>query len=259
MIVFAVRGDSQDARYSTGYPKGIATVPSLVTVTADAGALSGSRIDMTNTGVKNLVWPSNKNSGESRASSFLMRVKAAYTGSPAASRSYFMLGVGRSSVGPYREMWHDSATGHILMFSKNESNATVLNSTSGTYYDLVFTTDGTAGSNAAKFYIDGSLLGQVTPSAALASSWLSEYFSPIAIGAAQDVTSSAFSLDELVIWDSVIDPTSVALVSGNGSLNGASRTSLVNVAAVNGSAWDVITAAQIKTGITQTQAGIANL
>jgi hypothetical protein len=55
----------------------------------------------------------------------------------------------------------------------------------------------------------------------------------------------------------VIDPTSVGLVSGSGSLNGASRTSLVSASAFDGSSYTTLAADKVKTGEAYTAAGTA--
>ncbi len=264
-IVFAIRGNSLTARYSTGSPNGFGTT-SAVTSGADAGALSGSLIDLTAATGKCLVYSGSKNCGENRGFSILMRIKANYTGAPSALRVFFQIGLGRNGLGPYLEFWHANTTGAVTAFGNNEANTRTFNSaslgnwtgiTSGTYYDLFFQWDGTTTANAAKFYIDGTLLGSITAGAALSSSWKSEYFNPITIGTGNDVTISNFKLDEFVIWDdATINPTSVALVSGTGSLSGASRTSLVNVAALDASVWTPLAANKILTGNSQNQAGV---
>lgn len=264
-IVFAVRGNSLTARYSTGSPNGFGTT-SAVTSGVDAGALSGSLIDLTANSGKCLVYSGSKNCGENRGFSILMRIKANYTGAPSALRVFFQVGLGRGGLGPYLEFWHANSTGAVTGFGNNEANTRTFNSasfgnwtgiTSGTYYDLFFQWDGTTTANAAKFFIDGTSLGTVTAAAALNASWKSEYFNPITIGSGNDVGTSNFKLDEFVIWDdSTINPTSVTLVSGTGSLNGASRTSLVNVSALDASVWTALAASHIESGQTQTQAGV---
>ncbi len=262
-VVFSVRG-TLAARYSTGSAFGFGT-DTVVTTGADAGALSGNLVALTTNSGKALIFDGKGNCGESRAFSILLRFKANYTGAPTANRVLFQLGLGKGSLGPYVEFWHSVTTGNITGFGNNQLDARTFNSasfgawtgiTSGTYYDFVFTWDGTTTANAAKVYIDATLLGQVTAGQALTASWKSEYFNPIIIGSGSDVTVSNYSLDEFVIWDSVIDPTAVALVSGTGSLNGASRTSLVDAAAVDASVWTALAASKIQNAQTQTQAGI---
>lgn len=265
-IVFAVRGDSLTARYSTGYPESVSSVPSVITVTADAGVLGGSRIDMTNTGAfKCLTWDGAKNSGESRAFSILMRFKAAYTGTPAAARAYTSLGVGRVQTGPFLDFWHAQTTGNFMVYGKNEANQIVFNSASfgavsptlDDQHDLVFTWDGTTAADAANLYFDATLVGSATAGFDLNASWSSKYFGVIAVGAGLfGASNSSFSLVEYVIWDSVIDPTSVALTTGLGSLDGEARTAFVDVAAINGSDYTDPGVANVKLNETYTFAGV---
>lgn len=261
-LVFAVRGNSLNARYSTGTNIGFGTT-SAVTSGVDAGALSGSLIDLTAATNKCLIFNGYGNAGESRAFSVLLRLKANYTGF-ANIRTLFQLGMGRSGTGPFLEFWHANATGNITAFGNNEANTRTFNSasfgswnpTSGTYYDLFFSWDGTTTANAAKFYIDAVSLGNATAGAALTASWKSSYFNPIHLATTQDVTIGNYYLDEFVIWDSVEVPTNITLVSGaGGSLNGASRTSLVDCVSIDKSTWTTLAAGNIRSGSTQTQAG----
>jgi hypothetical protein len=239
-IVFAVRGNSFDARYSSGGKTSFKFNPSQVTTAS--GGLSGTVYDLSSTQSKFVSWTGYKNTPNGRAISVLMRFAPLYTGSPAANRSKWAITTGANSaslVMPFMECRH-LTTGNLTMLGKNESGATTMNSgaawspTSGTYYDVVFTWDGTTTANAVKIYVDGTLLSQATASAAMASGWTNTDWRDITIGATPNVTVGIFNFDELVIWDTVIDPTSVALVSGTGSLNGASRTSLVDVASFDG-------------------------
>lgn len=263
-IVFAVRGDSLTARYSGGYNTGTKIIPSVVSVASDSGALSGSLINLTDTTANKGVWYSGKgNTGETQARSILLRMKANYTGTPSTGRALYQLGSSYGANGPNIMFWHASSSGQMTVFLRNYSNSICLSSvtfgswspTSGTYYDIVFTCTGTTASNGAKVYIDGTLLGQATLASALDTPWLSEYFGAIYLGTTNSVPTSAYYLDEFVIWDEVIDPTSVTLVSGSGSLNGASRTSLVSASSFNGSSYSDPGIANVSNGVSYTHAG----
>lgn len=262
-IVCALRGTSLDAYYSAGYKMGVPSDTSIISVGADAGALSGSLINMTNGTAKYINLSGVKNAGESRAFSILMRVKANYTGNPAGLRAMWAFGLGRNGQGSFMEMWHDTAS-KMIGFGRNQVGQGMFSSvdlgswsaTSGTYYDLVWTFTGDTSANGLKFYVDASNVGNATAANALTASWKSGYFNPISIGAAPDVFVNDFYLDEFVVWDSVIDPTSVTLVSGSGSLNGASRTSLVSVSNVEAGSFTAVAAGDLKTGVSATQAGV---
>lgn len=265
-LKLAVRASSYDARYSYG-AKHVKLNPTLLTQAVDAGALSGYTIQMTSTtqnmGIK---YSGYTNCLPNRSFSSLIRIKNNYTGTPAANRVLFQLGYGAGNTGPNFQVWHATTTGQVTIYCANEANTVCLNSvtfgvwapTAGTYYDIFVKWDGTTTANAVKVYIDGTLLGQATAGAALTSSWLSEYFDPILIGTGNAVSRRDFYLDEFVLWDGDVDPTSVALVGGTGSLNGAARTNLVDAAAFDGSTYTDPGAAQVKTGTGYTFAGAAN-
>jgi hypothetical protein len=105
----------------------------------------------------------------------------------------------------------------------------------GVWYDVVFTWDGTTGANAAKLWIDGTNVGSRTATAAATSPRDSAYSHQIIIGGINGASLTRYVINEVVIWDEVIDPTSVGLVGGTGSLDGASRTNFVDVASFDGS------------------------
>lgn len=264
-VVFAVRGNSFDAYYSNGGKTGI--VPNgLMTVTADGTSLSGSvYVASANNSVKPVYWPGVNNTPNGRAMSLLLRVKPGYSGSPSAARPLSPFLTGNSGRIGRIELSHNTA-GNVVATATNEAGTLCLNAsnfgawspTSTSWYDVVFAWDGTNSASAAKVYIDATLLGSVTPSAALSSSWSTNYWTDISLGnGTQQINFNGASIDEIVIWDSVIDPTNVALVSGNGSLNGASRTSLVNVSNLDGSVYSNPGASNVKSAIGYTFAGVS--
>jgi hypothetical protein len=264
-LKFAYRSSASytAARYASWGKNGYASQASLISASADVGALSGYLTDLSNTtAAKGLIFPGWKNTPESRSFSVLVRAKINYTGSPAANRCMWSIGYGQSTVGPLIQCWHTS-TGNFVVYSKNEANTICLNSTSfgawsptsGTYYDIVFKWDGTTSANAAKVYIDNSLLGQATASAALTASWDSKYMQNIVLGLTPSVTTSAYYLDEFVIWDGDQSTSAADLVGGSGALNGASRTALVDAADFDGATHTDPGIANVKSGTNYTYNG----
>lgn len=242
-IVFAVRGTSKDAYYSNGGKTGVDAAAEW-TVTADGTAISGSAlVPGANNNRKAILWQARKNWPNGREMSILVRVKPAYTGAPAATRALMVQPYACNGRLGRIEITHAITSGNVNILATNQAGSTVVNSnfgawspTSGTWYDLVFTWDGTTAANAMQFYVDGTLLGQLTASAAYSASWTNEWFTELALGdtIAGNVWNGS-SVEEIVIWDEVIDPLNVTLVSGSGGdLNGASRTSLVDVANFDG-------------------------
>ena len=135
----------------------------------------------------------------------------------------------------------------------NSSIGDALSST--TYYDWVVTWDGTTSANSFKLYRDGSSIGTVTPTQAWANPLDTKLLSHISLGNLSGLAYSKFKLEEFVIWDYVIDPTSVALTSGTGSLNGASRTAFVDVTSLDGASYSDPGIANVKTGTSYTYNG----
>ena len=262
-LVFAVRG-TLTARYSSGGATGFASGAASVTVAADAGALSGSSIQWAaNNSIKGVSWPGRSNTPNGRAISILFRYRPGYTGAPASNHSLFSLSTlgGRGII---ISVQHLTTSGNVSVTITNETQAAVLSAqsfgawspTSGTWYDIVFTWDGTTAANAIKVYVDAALLGQATGAAEFTASWTNQYFDSILLGVVNAAGSiNSGRVDEVVIWGNVIDPTAVTLESGSGSLNGASRTSLVSATAFDGSTYTDPGIGNVRSGTGYTYAG----
>lgn len=247
-IVFAARSDnaSFNARYTVGLNGGktFFSAGGSITSGADGTAIGGNAWTIGSTGTKSLVFPGRLNTPAGRVISVLVRKAPAYTGAPSAS--YGIIGL-NSNVGrgPELQVEHLVTSGNIQIMARNEAFATAINNlspaawspTSGTWYDLFFTWDGTTGAGSFNFFVDGSSIGTVTPGAAFSASWNNQMFQEIVLGVSDTFAGAGAAwgkLNEIVIWDTAIDPTSVVLTSGTGSLNGASRTAFVDVAAFVG-------------------------
>jgi hypothetical protein len=242
-IVFGVRGDSIDARYSSGGKTGTKIGNTgNITINSDAGYLSGSNIQFAGATVAALHWSGRFNTPNGREISVLHRYSPTYTGSPAAARQVMpYIAACPERLGRI-EITH-SAAGNLVVTATNEVGTTIINAVtaaawspvSGTIYDIVYTWDGTTGANSFKVYVDAVLQGAgITPTAAFSASWTNEYFNGICYGNGLTSSLAVSKTDEIIIWDSVINVSSVVLVSGSAALNGASRTSLVDVAAFDG-------------------------
>jgi hypothetical protein len=188
-IVFGVRGNSFDARYSSGGKNGFKFNSGQVT-TQSAG-LSGTVYDLSSAQTKFVCWPGWKNTPNGRAISVLIRCAPQYTGTPASNWAKWAITTGHASASlviPLMEFRH-LTNGNLTVLGKNEAGATTMNSgaawspTSGTYYDLVFTWDGTTTANAVKIYVDGTLLSQATSAAAMSASWDNTMWRDITVGA----------------------------------------------------------------------------
>jgi hypothetical protein len=195
--------------------------------------------------------------------SVLVRWRPNYSGSPAATRQIFALGGGGGII--RYELGHNTS-GNLIVNVRNETSGTSMNSvsagawspTSGTWYDVVMTWDGTTTASSCTVYVDAVSIGSITPAAAISSSWTNRYFNFIQVGWGVGINgiSNGERVDELCIWDWVIDPTSIALESGTGSLNGAARSSLVASTAFDGSLYTDPGIANVKSGESYTFAGV---
>jgi hypothetical protein len=244
--MFAVRASSKDAYYSRGFKNG--TTFGTVNITADAGFLSGNYFDMTNAASnKGICWSGVNNVSTTRSFSILLRFAPNYTGAPSATRVLFNLTGGAGNQGIFLELRHNVTTGALIFTLKNEANQNCFNAvsfgnwtanTAGTLYDFLLKWDGTTTANAGKLYIDNSLQGQLTAGFALSASTGIYTWNSISLGLGSNSVVAACDMkpDEFVLFDGDQDPANTALVSGNGALNGASRTSLVAASVYNGPA-----------------------
>ena len=267
-LVFALRGNSTNARYSVGSPTGTKLNETYVTVVSDAGYLSGNYIDISDTArVKSLVFNGKGNTSNSRSMSILLRFAPTYTGAPAARRMIWSISTGLGTSTAYLELFHEVTSGNLVLIGKNEggfATASTINlgawtaGVSGTIYDFLFVWDGTTAANGMKLYIDNALLGAGgTATNALFSSWNNTYFKSIALGCGINGTVGAMRVDEFVIWDGAQSSSVCALVGGNGALDGAARTALVDCTAFDGTSYTDPGVANVKTGTAYTQVGVS--
>ena len=248
-ITFAVRGDSLDARYAAeGKTPGLTGLgsnqPQLV---ADATSIDGVKsISLKENAlvtVRAMNFPGRTNTPSDRPRSMLWRFKPAgfthtiglgFMGT--SHKNWFnLLGLCYTAAKTYK--W--SASNEYGPSSLGTSAAQTMATT--TWHDVVLTWTGTSSANGIEIWHDGVRVLQDTCGRFLPTPFGDNdrlAVSNICIGE-EDRNSgaySSFNLDEFVIWDEVIDPTSILLTSGTGSLNGASRTAFVDVDAYDGAA-----------------------
>lgn len=249
-VIWALRSDHSDkrARYAPGGKDaadfGTAAFAGLTTWDNDATAIGSKCINMDG-GFGNvsrgLAYPG-RNTFTNQAISILMRVQLPLRQT---------VGLFEISGGP---SWNKDAiilytvaTGSGTDFRMNISNADRAYATNqgiiyGTdpdfnaWIDLLWTWTGTTASNGIKFWLNGSHVGSLTAAVAASNPRSHLFTDKICIGGVQNLLTARMKINEVVIWDSVIDPTSVALTSGTGALNGASRTAFVDVASLDGAA-----------------------
>lgn len=241
-IVYALRGDSVTPRYLTAASpnylfKNNAAAGTPATA-SDAGSIGGTVIDLdSGTYIRAIGSVAGFNFSQNAAFSILMSIVPRYTGTPSVNYGFFEA----FRIASYFVIGHLTTDKLFVRYndqygtvSMNTATTSSWSPTSGTRYDIVLTWDGTASSNAAVLYVDASSFHSFTPS--LAADHQSVPFGLFNSGTGSLISSTktGHDLEELVIWDEVIDPTSVILTSGSGSLNGASRSAYVSVSASDG-------------------------
>lgn len=244
-VVFSARGDSFDARYSNGgkTAQTLYTTSMQPAVAADASAIGGYvySFDDTSNNFRLLYWQGFKNTANGRTGSVLVRIKPTYTGSPSSNRCLAVLNAGHIR-GAYIDLYH-ATTGNLSAQVRDDKNNVVLNAgsfgawspTANTWYDVVVTWDLSTTSTTLTCYVDASSIGTLNISAAFRSDWDQNCFNTIALGFGGAISSiTRHSVNELVLWDTQITPSSVTLTTGSGSLNGASRTAFVDAASFDG-------------------------
>jgi hypothetical protein len=272
-LVFAWRADDADikAKFSYGGPQGLLLPSGSLSRVVDAGAIGGYSIDASSGGAQSIVF-NGGNHPNGRVFSYLMRRKADYTGSPSIVRGLFAnsSGYGTLSMSVLLNIVHHTS-GNIRAQIRNEGGSLIVNSadfgtfssTAGDWEDHLLTWDGTSSADSLKYYINAVLIGSITPTGAMSAALTSHYWKALQIGGTLSNTSADASFEEFASWDEVIDGTAnVALESGMGLLNGPSRTSFVSnvsgqvLTAFDGTLWTALAADKIKTGESQTQAGV---
>ena len=240
-ITFAVRGDSLTPRFNGAGGPGYGLAGQTTTVESDGTAIGGSVLDMDLGALNNMqvVYNGVDNWPATRACSVLIRAKF---GTLTGAIGLFNCSAATRSCNGQLSLYINSSDFKAYMRNAGGSlginNATI--STHGmstaTWHDIVVTYTGTNSSNGFTVYVDGSSVGSLTSS----TSWdatRKKVHSGLEIGRGGDnVNNTQMLVNEFVLWDEVITPTSVGLTSGTGSLNGSSRTAFVDVAAKDGSA-----------------------
>jgi hypothetical protein len=241
-ITFAVRGDSLTARYSGGY-SGAAVLDSgrvggIPTVTADGTAIGGFSIDMEGNVRGGLSYSSRDNFTKTGDFSVLVRLS-----SDAVSSTQQIWRWGRPSASfsqPLFETNFKQGSGGFQTYQYNDRALLGIGGTyiaddsmaNSTWYDLVFTFNNTTGKY--EIFQDAVSLGSSTSTRLYFKPGEMDLFGEIVFGHGNFVDGAYYSLNEMVLWDEVIDPTSVTLTSGSDSLDGASRTAFVEVDASTG-------------------------
>lgn len=254
-IVFAVRGDSFDARYSSGgktptiytssSPGGYAQIG-----TARPGINGSTSIDMYGTGfssptggVRPVFWEGDLNTPAGRPRSALIRfLLEDYTASGAPLFGLF--GLYNLALNGFGATALNTAEIRVEIYNNLFQNFLVSSTTASlveeVWYDLLVCWDGTTSSGGVTAYLDGVSIISATSTRELPATFDATQRKMITrCGLGYSPAASRFSshwIDEFVVWDTVLPSATVTLESGSGLLNGASRTSYVAVDEFDGMA-----------------------
>lgn len=239
-ITFGLRGDSFTPRYNgTGGPSYGLGGGTPATVETNASAIDSTVLFLANGGgltQQHIAYNGVGNWPSTRAVSVNISIDfPSLTG----TQALFYCGAPDS----YGSLECYINTTNILVRMTNELGQVGINNATfahgglsiNTFYDITLTYTGDTTASGCEVFLDASSLGTATSS----RSWDSprdDIHRHLGVGFGDIANNSYMELQEFTIWDSVIDPTSVTLTSGSGSLNGASRTAYVDVAALDGSA-----------------------
>ena len=251
-ITFAVRGDSEVPRFvsvptqTVPFKIGADTLPASIS-SSDTGLIGSKILDVQHS---TQAYRSIRYIGYGNIPDFttgfssIARVIPRYSTAPSGNNRGALFQLSGIGSQPYLALQHqtdgtikviatDATLSSIML---NMTSVSTWSPTAGTVYDIVLTWDGTTTANALKIYVDGSLL--VQGNASINNNFLfanGACYSEIKLANSQNQGFDGdFDFEEMVLLDEVIDPNSVGLTSGNGSLNGASRTEFVDVAESNG-------------------------
>lgn len=240
-ITFAYRSDQLAPRYvsavTTYAPmaQGADTVPALVSGSGDTGVIGSTILDIDKQtqsyrtyrflGLGNIPLMTG-------GFSILTRVIPRYTGSPGAANLGGIWTFYSFSNLPWAYLTHNTnGTFNLRILTHQSGNminvttTATWSATSGTAADICITWDGTTSANTVGFWVDGTEIETATASAVSDYTVNNGRFGEILPCCAIPLGNDGdHDLNELVLWDSEIDPS-----SGGLDLSGSSRTSFVEV------------------------------
>jgi hypothetical protein len=241
-IVFAVRGDDLDARYSNNGATGALLGATQPVLAADATSINGvNSIDLVNAGLgyRGIAYPGDTNTPSGKARSMLFRVKFASTGAQGIG------GIGGFHRNPVNFMGLSlTATPEITVTISNElgqvDTGTTTSSGIGTtaWHDIGVSFTGDTTASGMLVAVDGviKLTDTMTRSLPTFDANARRAVFTTLMGPNYTANNTHFLLDEMVVWDTTQDFTAsdFALTSGAGALDGAARTAYLDVDAVDG-------------------------
>lgn len=244
-IVFAARGNSLNARFAPGGAHGavFGAVPA-VSSSAQSGIGGSNTWDFSGAASarRPLVFPGGLNLPLATPNHMTVLMRVYFDSVSTDENALFKLGFGGRVPIFGHEMFLTNANQiRAYYYDTDDTNDAVFSSTSlftlSTWHDLVWQYPATALTNGNKIYLD-AVQDKQQNSVKTVKSYAEGAFGAAAkvmIGYNSDANGETrCHIDEVVIWDTLINPASVGLTSGTGSLNGASRTAYVDVGVQDG-------------------------
>jgi len=233
-VVFSLRGDSLDTRYTKSFKSANTHYTNLAPgVVADAatGVIGGNTIDISGADSRAISYCAKNIINTGNKMSLLLRFQPDWEGTPGGFKEFFSL-MALNPVIPFSLLsCYSNSNGTLVIThgdeNKNQTNAStsVLSLTQNKVYDLLFVFNGDITTGRIKVYLDGVEVGSsdiVTPTI---NTWSG--VNCLTIGACHHVLSqvSGLKINEFVIWDEVINQV---------SYTGETRTEFVTVSQIEG-------------------------
>jgi hypothetical protein len=231
-IVFAVRGTSTTAYFAGGFPSPTSIGTVSITSSTAAGVIGGSYINLDQgaLGQHMLSYNGHLNLPATQQYSVLMRCAMSNTASAA---QFFYFGMpcnalgnearwGGAGVVPFTGL--DNA-GNTLI-TQNQTVAAAQNQ----FYDFFWTCDFSQTTNNFLTWRDNTAISTASTGAARIA--INPTLGSLLVLGAQNLfgqSTTQLYLNEFVMWNTIMTPSTIALTSGTG-LNGSARTAFVQVA-----------------------------
>lgn len=247
-ITFAFRSQTAtgfDARFGasvTGASKEVASLVPAIIAYSTTGVLGGEILDLDGGSTLDVCvqWPGNGNLGDTLTHSFLWRGILPDISGNQGIWSTPGPGFHRGNMlyrsGGINSLGYSETASSAILFETNIQGSST--QTANTVHDLVWTWTYTTGTGNFQFFIDGVTTASGNASGDVMTAWKAGFYQSIVVGTDKVFGVTRQLCNEFVVWDEIIDPTNITLehattgVTSTGqTLNGASRTGWVDVAA----------------------------
>lgn len=279
-VRFYYRSDTTTARFSRAGNTGVALQPLLAGLTTDALAIGGKALKPGSnaSGRGGVLFPGFENCSDTVAGAYLIRVRPLSAGGVTAGAMNFWWNINSGANALAISFYHNTDGAARLTISNNigQQSTFALGAVAATttaYNDLLLNYTGLTGS-AVSLYVDNTLNASTTMSFDFNSTPGTNGTITCANMATIEIARHAGSpsvngfgqsnIGEFAIFNKVLSAATINAmrlistvgVTSTGALSGATRTSWLDIPYFNGLEWTSLTAAEIKTGVNQVQAGI---